>query len=464
MNNPPQAMKRITQIGVALVVLLCTAGNPNYVRAVGEEQRNLLIVEVSPEASDSASKEYVLIHNPNSAAVNAAGWLVQYRSASYKSDDAKGWSTRAILGCQSIKQADCPMPRDVIIAPGASIRLSSYEIGDGILPLASGMATTGGVVRLLQPSPGSSEAVVHDKVGYGAASDHEGAAAASQPAAGRSLMRLQDEQGIYVDTDQNGADFMLQSKDEDEPPEDPEAPPRPEDPGQVVAPVVYLDVEISEVLPDPVGPLTDSADEFIELYNPHAESVNLSDYVLKTGTNWNYKYVLPDITLASHEYLVLSASQTHLTLSNSGSGVRLFDPTGKLIYEAPTYGKAKAGQSWVRDAQGVWVWTTKSTPDAQNIVEVVVAAKAASTVKSPSAKAPSTKKPATPKTKTTAVKGVTTTASQPVQTQGSDNQAGMWALGVAVALGLGYAIFEYRQDIAGFARRRFEAVKSLFRK
>lgn len=464
MNNPPQAMKRITQIGVALVVLLCTAGNPNYVRAVGEEQRNLLIVEVSPEASDSASKEYLLIHNPNTMTVNVSGWLVQYRSASYKPDDTRGWSTRAILGCQSTKQADCSTPQDVLIAPAASIRLSSYETGEGILPLASGMATTGGVVRLQQPGSDLGAALVHDKVGYGVAADFEGSAAAQQPVAGRSILRLQDEAGVYKDTDHNDVDFELQPKEEgDEPPDEPDAAPIPENPS--VIPVVYLDVEISEVLPDPASPLTDSADEFIELYNPHGESVDLSGYVLKTGTNWNYKYVLPDVTLAPHEYLVLSASQTHLTLSNSGSGVRLFDPTGKLIYETPTYGKAKSGQSWVRDAQGVWVWTTKPTPDSQNIVEIVAAAKATSTAKKPAAgKAPSTKKPATPKTKTTAVKGVTTNAAQPAQAQASGNQAGMWALGVAIILGLGYAIFEYREDIVSFVRRRVEAVKGLFQK
>jgi hypothetical protein len=326
------------------------------------------------------------------------------------------------------------------------------------------MATAGGVVKLVQPMEDASEAVVHDKVGYGTAADFEGDAAAPAPAAGRSIVRAQGEDQLYADTDQNGVDFTLQPKEEVEDPDPPT--PTPNNPGANEPPAGnYLDVEISEVMPDPASPQTDSADEFIELYNPHAESVSMAGYVIKAGTNWNYKYVLPDITLAPYEYLALTASQTHLTLSNSGTGVRLYDPAGKLVFEAPSYGKAKTGQSWVRDVSGQWAWSSKVTPDAQNIVEVAAPPppKASAAKRPAAAKSSSAKKPSTPKT--SAVKGASTVAAQPAaSTQSDGNQAGMWALGVAVVLGLGYAVFEYRQDIANFVRRRLEVLKRLFSK
>lgn len=457
-------MKRITQIGsFAAVLLLCAAGNPMYVRAVGEEQKNLMIAEVSPEAADSASKEYLLIYNPNTTEVDISGWLVQYRSASYKPTDQKGWSTRAIVGCKSNKPADCSAIDAITVAPGASVRFSSYEVDMNFLPLVSGMATTGGVVRLVQPGRDDSTEIIHDKVGYGSAADFEGDAAAPAPAAGRSIARAQNDESAYVDTNQNGADFTVQPRDEGEEDDDPTVP-TPESPNPDAPPTSYLDIEVTEVLPDPASPQTDSADEFIELYNPHAEQVNLTGYVLKTGTNWNYKYVLSDITLAPHEYLTLTAAQTHLTLSNSGSGVRLYDPSGKLVFEVPSYGKAKVGQSWVRDSQGQWVWSAKATPDAQNIVEVAATPppKAAATKKTSSTKSTSAKKPSTPKT--SAVKGASTVAAQPAQSSGDGNQAGMWALGAAIVLGIGYAIFEYRQDMLAFVRRRWDALKGLFHK
>lgn len=439
--------------------MLCVAGNPIQILAVGEQQQDLMIVEVSPEGKTSAGDEFVLIHNPNATEFDATGLMLQYRSASYKSDDTKGWSTRAILGCKSSKAADCAALDEVKIAPKETLRLSSYESDSNFQPLVSGMATTGGVVRLIRVAEGENPPFIYDKVGYGSALDYEGNAAAPAPSAGRSILRAQDGEEVYVDTGQNGLDFMLQPKDE---PEEPDAIPAPELPSSEGPGGGYLDVEVSEVLPDPASPQTDSADEFIELYNPHAEPVNLTGYVLKTGTNWNYKYVLSDITLAPYEYLALSASQTHLTLSNSGSGVRLYDPAGKQIFEVPSYGKAKSGQSWVRDAQGQWMWTGRVTPDAQNVVEVLVAppkSTATSTKKAASSKATAPKKAATPKT--TAVKGATTVASSqpPQSSDSSGNQAGMWALGVAVVLGLGYAIFEYRHDIATFVRRKWEALR-----
>lgn len=462
-------MKRIIQVGaLASAIVLGVAGNPIPVIAVGEEQTYLMIAEVSTEAIDGASKEHIHLFNPRKVAVNVSGWMVQYRSASYQSEDTKGWSNRAILGCQSTKVSDCSAPSEVIIKPGDVVKLSSHETGEGVLPLASGMAGAGGVVRLVQP--GQEDPIVHDKVGYGSAKDFEGVAAAPAPKEGRGIIRQADDEGTYTDTDQNDKDFVLIAVEdpelEPEDPDDTEIPdPTDEAPLEPSVPIVYKDIEISELLPDPQSPQTDSDDEFVELYNPHNETIDLRGYVLVTGASWSSKYTLKDVSIAPYGYVALMSAQTSIALSNAGTGVKLLDPSGKLVFEVPNYGKAQPGASWVRDATGAWVWTSKTSPDTQNIVEqpavVAKATKPPVAQKPAAAKSTSAKKASVPKT--SVVKGATTPAAQPAQatTAKNENHMGMWVLGGALVLGLGYALFEYRHEIGGFMRRRWEAVAGL---
>ena len=463
---------RIISLLGATTLLVAASAAP--VVAADEVPKHILIAEVSPEAKDSASKEYIVLYNPDAAEVDVSGWQLQYRSASHTSGDTSGWTTKAIIGCQSTKASDCADPTKTVIAAGETLRLSSFETGDGIAPLASGMATTGGELRLAQPAVGAQPQTTQDKVGYGSAADHEGEKAAPTPKAGRGIVRAQNELGAYIDTDHNDVDFVLMVDEDADPPV---VPPTDEsqNPGDVVpgqgagSPTSYRDAEITEVLPDPASPQLDSADEFIELYNPYAEQLDLTGYVLKTGTDWTHKYTLSQVTLDPYGYVALTAARTHLSLSNSGSGVRLYDPAGNLLYEAPSYGKAQTGNSWAKGSNGQWAWTTKPTPGEQNSIEVPTVADTAkktttvAATKKPAAKSTTTatKKASTPKSPSSAVKGLTTSSGQAASAQPAGNQAGMWVLAGAGVLGTGYALFEYRQEIGGFVRRRWDTLAGL---
>lgn len=452
-------MKRMTQSGIlSSALLLGIAGIPIPAVAVSEQSKNLMIAEVSPEA-DTASKEHVVIYNPNPLDVDVSGWMLQYRSASHRPDDSKGWSVKGIIGCRFVKASDCQALDTVLIRAGETLRLSSDQTDQDAQLLTSGMATAGGQVRLVQPDKEGGSGIAHDLVGYGTAAAFEGVKAAVAPKPSRSIVRLQDAAGTYIDTDHNDADFML-SPDESAPADPSSVTPGGSDnSGSDQGGLSYRDVEITELLPDPVSPALDSADEFIEFYNPHSDELDLTGYTLKTGTGWTHKYTLKDVVLQPQEYVALMASQTHLPLSNSGTSVRLYDPAGRLVVEVSSYGKAQPGNSWIRDGQGVWRWTAKPTPGEQNVMELPPAPPAklaTSSAKKPSAKA-AAKKSSTPKTSSSAVKGAIATAGQPARAS-TGNQLGMWVLGVAAALGLGYALFEYRQDIGRFVRQKWRAL------
>src|SRR5262249_40824305 len=152
-------------------------------------------------------------------------------------------------------------------------------------------SSTGGHVRLFKPVDESGSDQVIDLVGWGNADSAEGAASVMAPANSQSLKRRFSEDGVIIDTDNNAADFVVsnqpnpqstppvQNDQVDNQPSDP-----PSDP-PATPPPVYLPINITEMLPDPVAPATDANDEFIELFNPNSTAVDLAGYVLKTGSS-----------------------------------------------------------------------------------------------------------------------------------------------------------------------------------
>ncbi len=205
---------RLCAFGMAMV--LSAVSNTVPAMAIGQETEHLIIAEVSPESKKSASEEYIELFNPNSTEIDATRWQLQYRSYSHATNDTGSWTTKAILGCASSKVSECLTPTPVVIGAGDTLRLSSYETGQGVAALEPGMSTTGGEVRLVHPGSSQASDLVQDMVGYGNAKGFEGAGAATAPKAGRSIVRGQDDKGNFVDTDQNQADFTL-SPDEDAP-------------------------------------------------------------------------------------------------------------------------------------------------------------------------------------------------------------------------------------------------------
>ena len=146
------------------------------------------------------TSDYVELFNDGSTPVSVAGWSVQYATASGTS-----WQPTALSGT---------------IQPGARY-LVAHASGSVGAPLptadatgSTNLAATSGKIALVRDaaaltcgaSPGScsSSPLVEDLVGYGTASDYEGAAAA--PALTSTTAALREGNGC-TDTDNNGADF-----------------------------------------------------------------------------------------------------------------------------------------------------------------------------------------------------------------------------------------------------------------
>jgi len=118
--------------------------------------------------------------------------------------------------------------------------------------------------------------------------------------------------------------------------------------------------------------------DWIELYNASPNSIQLSDYGLTDNLSNPSKFILPNITLAAGDFILLWASDEALTdpyhmpfkLSKSGEEIALFyDPNGAAdTVDYISYGSQTTDVSYGRsfDASPQWVFFPSPTPDASN--------------------------------------------------------------------------------------------------
>jgi len=220
-------------------------------------------------------------------------------------------------------------------------------------------------------------------------------------------------------------------------------------------PASYPMIELSELYIDPVAPLIDSNDEWVEIYNPGEAEVDLSDYQIFTGTNSSYHYTFPNgAVIGAKQYLTVTSGDTAIALSNSGGGAKIMAPDGTLL-DQTSYDAAKTGYSWAKGANGQWQWTFEPTKDMANKITVepvaiitVAAKKVTATKTKTTASASSTKKVAATKAKTTKVKAASTEAADQPALIAAPTPLPNWLLAILGVLAILYACYEYRFEVS----------------
>jgi len=122
------------------------------------------------------------------------------------------------------------------------------------------------------------------------------------------------------------------------------------------------EIWITEIFPNPFG---SDEQEYIELYNPGDEPIQLSGYALDDGEGGSAPYVFDgSATLFAGTYGVYKKTQTGISLNNSVDSARvLFD--GEQIASVG-YRDVKEGGSYAKFGS-IWGWTSVSTPGKQNV-------------------------------------------------------------------------------------------------
>lgn len=207
--------------------------------------------------------------------------------------------------------------------------------------------------------------------------------------------------------------------------------------------------QITELLPNPAPPQTDTVDEFIELYNGNAQSFDLSGFSLETGARTKHHYVFPSgATLPGHGFVAYFADTTGIALTNAGGQVSLLDPFGTTIDKTDSYGAAKDGQAWVL-AYGAWQWTATPTPNAPNAVTAPSPTK--SKKSAPAAKVAAAKVTASTKKAAKGSKGSVPAVQSNASASGvaaTDTPLHPGVLAAATLFAVLYGAYEYRADVA----------------
>ena len=131
--------------------------------------------------------------------------------------------------------------------------------------------------------------------------------------------------------------------------------------------IIYpSEIYINEILPCPEG--SDAENEWIELFNKNTFEVDISEWKITDIKGKTFSYVFPKATkIPGKKFLVLTRQETKITLNNSGDGLKLIQPDGKIINEV-VFEKTFLGKSYNRTETDKWEWSETLTPDSLNII------------------------------------------------------------------------------------------------
>lgn len=425
-------MKKFAQV-VVLVLLLSTMPIFHSVAfATTITPSGVIISELSSGDTKSASNEFVELYNDSAQSVDLSGLKLEYKSAT-----GSTWYVKATI------------PAGTHLASYRYLIIKSYDGGD--VTMQSGLAQSAGNIRLLDPAGG-----VVDQMAWGQADSALGSPT-SVAKSDQTIARRLGGDGSYQNSLDNSVDFAIglptpgadnviwtnldsetsQSSDD--------------------MPINFSrDITVTELLPDPVKPQTDSQDEFIELYNDGDNDQTLNGYSLVDASGHAYK--LDGQTIRAHDYLVLYSVQTKLSLNNDGDTIALLAPNGEELIATPDYGKSKSGKSWGVTPDG-WAWTMSPTPGAANAIQLsdddtsAASASKKSSAKSTTAKAKTASAKSSKVAKKAGAKSGANDTNKADEDKNGSSSNWSWLLILLGIATIGYGIYEYRPEITGFIQK-----------
>ncbi|MHA1946557.1 MAG: lamin tail domain-containing protein [Candidatus Hodarchaeales archaeon] len=138
-------------------------------------------------------------------------------------------------------------------------------------------------------------------------------------------------------------------------------------PGEANGEPIADSIVLNEFLPHPINLFTE---EWIELYNPHSQDVDISGYILDdiigAGT---IPYKIPSGTIIpANGFFVFYQNVTNIGLNYAGDTLNYIHPNGTTVLDSYTYGSSSDDVSYGRETDGgtPWVAFDQPTPGTTN--------------------------------------------------------------------------------------------------
>ena len=130
-------------------------------------------------------------------------------------------------------------------------------------------------------------------------------------------------------------------------------------------------VRLNEIMPVTgtvgVSGTLDAPDEWIELHNPGASAVDLTNWSLDDAEGGSAPHHIPEGTvLQAGAFAVFFGQTTGIILDDAGDEVRLIAPDG-AVTDMVAFGPLAPAGSYSRDDSGVWHDDWTSSPGAPNL-------------------------------------------------------------------------------------------------
>lgn len=317
---------------IIFYILFLLAPSPVYA-----DTGHIVISEIQTYGQ-TATDEFFRLYNPTGVAIDISGWkLTKKTSSGAESNLVAKFSDGTTIAPNAYFLIAPQSGYLGTAAPDVRYSGASYSIADNntvILKDASG--------------------AIIDKVGFGTATDFEGAPAPN-PEKGASIKRVNN-----LDTDNNKNDFSgpAPAQTSNSTTQDNATAPSP----PTISSAQYGDIVINEIVPNPAD-----GKEWIELFNTTMNAVSLAGWKISDGASVIYE---PEGQITGGGFFT---AEINNRLNNSGDAIYLSDTGGKSIaqllygdWQGAAWPAPEKGQSLARDANGSYQISDTPTKNLPN--------------------------------------------------------------------------------------------------